>query len=178
MFQVSTKRIHKISASFFEPLLNVILEISYKSGKEQVSQMQPKLFTSQSYLAWKTIKIFFYIGRQKRNIDATLILVPSCCNICETSPPSANIIFPYWYLMRQETEYANNLLVETFRKTKAFLLPRKPRLCKNYNGDMFRIIGKARSSFHLAALESIYISTKKPLLCRQKEFVFTLGLHW
>ena len=36
---------------------------------------------------------------------------------------------------------------------------------KNYNGDMFRIIGRARSSFHLAVLESIYISTKKPLLC-------------
>ena len=53
-----------------------------------------------------------------------------------------------------------------------------PDCTKNYNGDMFRIIGKARSSFHLAVLESIYISTKKRLLCRQKEFVFTLGLHW
>ena len=53
-----------------------------------------------------------------------------------------------------------------------------PDCAKNYNGDMFRIIGKVRSSFHLAVLESIYINTKKPLLCRQKEFVFTLGLHW
>ena len=53
-----------------------------------------------------------------------------------------------------------------------------PDCAKYYNGDLFRIIGKARSSFHLAVLESIYISTKKPLLCRQKEFVFTLGLHW
>ena len=55
-----------------------------------------------------------------------------------------------------------------------------PDCAKNYNGDMFhdRIIGKARSSFNLVVLESIYISTKKPLLCRQKEFVFTLGLHW
>ena len=56
-----------------------------------------------------------------------------------------------------------------------------PDCAKNYNGDMFRIIGKARSSFHLAVLESIYISTKKPLLCRHQEhqeFVFTLGLHW
>ena len=53
-----------------------------------------------------------------------------------------------------------------------------PDCAKNYNCDMFRIIGKARSSFHLAVLESVYISTKKPLLCRQKEFVFTLGLHW
>ena len=44
--------------------------------------------------------------------------------------------------------------------------------------NLFRIIGKALSLFHLALLESIYISTKKPLLYRQKEFVFTLGLHW
>ena len=49
---------------------------------------------------------------------------------------------------------------------------------KLYNDDMFRIIGRARSSFHLAVLESIYIKTKKPPLCRQKEFVFSLGLHW
>ena len=53
-----------------------------------------------------------------------------------------------------------------------------PDCAKNYNGDMFRIIGKVRSSFHLAVLESIYISTKKSLLYRQKEFVLTLGLHW
>ena len=52
-----------------------------------------------------------------------------------------------------------------------------PDCAKNYNDDMFRIIDKARSSFHLAVLKSIYISTKKPLLCRQKEFVFTLGLN-
>ena len=37
---------------------------------------------------------------------------------------------------------------------------KNPDCAKNYNGDMFRIIGKARSSFHLAVLESIYISTK------------------
>ena len=35
-----------------------------------------------------------------------------------------------------------------------------PDCAKNYNGDMFRIIGKAQWSFHLAVLESIYISTK------------------
>ena len=53
-----------------------------------------------------------------------------------------------------------------------------PDCAQIYNGNMFRTIGKARSSFHLAVLESIYTSTKKPLLCKQKEFVFTLGLHW
>ena len=49
---------------------------------------------------------------------------------------------------------------------------------KRCNGDMFRTIGRARSSFNLAVLESIYIQTKKPPLCRQKEFVFSLGLQW
>ena len=53
-----------------------------------------------------------------------------------------------------------------------------PDCAKLYNDDMFRIIVRARSSFHLAVLESIYIQTKKPPLCRQKEFVFSLGLHW
>ena len=53
-----------------------------------------------------------------------------------------------------------------------------PDCAKLYNDDMFRIIGIARLSFHLAVLESIYIKTKKPPLCRQKEFVFSLGLHW
>ena len=53
-----------------------------------------------------------------------------------------------------------------------------PDCAKLYNDDMFRIIGRARSSFHLAVLESIYIQTKKLPLCRQKEFFFSLGLQW
>ena len=35
-----------------------------------------------------------------------------------------------------------------------------PECAKLYNDDMFRIIGRARLSFHLAVLESIYIQTK------------------
>ena len=31
---------------------------------------------------------------------------------------------------------------------------------------------KARSDFHLSVLESIFISRRKPNLCRQKEFVY------
>ena len=52
-----------------------------------------------------------------------------------------------------------------------------PDCAKLYNNDMFRIIGRARSSFHLAVLESIYIQ-KKPPLCRQKELIISLGLQW
>ena len=51
-------------------------------------------------------------------------------------------------------------------------LAHKRTLC---NDDMLQIIEWL--FFHLAVLESIYIQTKNPLLCRQKEFVFSLGLQ-
>ena len=47
---------------------------------------------------------------------------------------------------------------------------------KTYTDDNFQIIGQARSSFHLSVLESVYIKTQNLFLCRQKEFVFSLGL--
>ena len=51
-----------------------------------------------------------------------------------------------------------------------------PECAKTYTDDNFRIIGQARSSFHLGVLESVYIKTQNPVLCRQKEFVFPLKL--
>ena len=47
---------------------------------------------------------------------------------------------------------------------------------KTYSDDNFRIIGQARSSFHLSVLESVYIKTQNPVLCKQKELIFSLGL--
>ena len=47
---------------------------------------------------------------------------------------------------------------------------------KSYTDDNFRIIGQARLSFHLSVLESVYIKTQSPVLCRQKEFVFSSEL--
>ena len=49
-----------------------------------------------------------------------------------------------------------------------------PECAKTYTDDNFRIIGQARSSFHLSVLESVYIKTQNPILCKQKEFVFHL----
>ena len=48
-----------------------------------------------------------------------------------------------------------------------------PDCAKLYNDDMFRIIGRARSSFHLAVLESIYIKTKSRH-CVDKRSSFSL----
>ena len=49
-----------------------------------------------------------------------------------------------------------------------------PECAKTYADDNFRITGQARSSFYLSVLESVYIKTQNPVLCRQKEFVS----HW
>ena len=51
-----------------------------------------------------------------------------------------------------------------------------PECAKAYTDEKFRIIGQARSSFHLWVLESVHIKTQNPVLCRQKEFIFSLGI--
>ena len=40
-----------------------------------------------------------------------------------------------------------------------------------YNDQQFSIFAKARTPFHLAALEATYITIHQPVLCRHKEFV-------
>ena len=55
-------------------------------------------------------------------------------------------------------------------------------LCENrqcaeaYSEDRFRVIATARTSFHLSVLEAAYISSTKPILCRQTKFDYTLSV--
>ena len=46
----------------------------------------------------------------------------------------------------------------------------------HYHDRQFSILAKARTQFHLAALEAIFIKTQQPILCRQKEFVYYLQI--
>ena len=48
-----------------------------------------------------------------------------------------------------------------------------PECAKTYTDDNFRIIGQVRSSFHLSVLESVYIKTQNPVLCKQRVRFFT-----
>ena len=50
------------------------------------------------------------------------------------------------------------------------------RCALNYDDKRFSILATARSSFHLNLLEATYIKTRRPVLCRQKELVYTLKL--
>ena len=43
-----------------------------------------------------------------------------------------------------------------------------------YNDDQFSILDTARSPFHRSLLEASYIKARRPNLCKQKEFAYTL----
>ena len=44
---------------------------------------------------------------------------------------------------------------------------------KQYSPAMFTIITGGRNPSNLQVLESLHITTAKPLLCKQKQFVYT-----
>ena len=46
------------------------------------------------------------------------------------------------------------------------------KCASHYKDNQFFILSKTRSDFHLSVLESIFITLRKPNLCRQKEFVY------
>ena len=46
----------------------------------------------------------------------------------------------------------------------------------NYNDDQLSILDTARNPFHLSLLKASYIKVRRPDLCEQKEFVYTLKL--
>ena len=55
---------------------------------------------------------------------------------------------------------------------------------QKYNEDMFTVLTFARTSFHLQVLEALHITKMDPILCRQKQFVYSLllfnnrGVQW
>ena len=55
-------------------------------------------------------------------------------------------------------------------------LMQNPECATQYSNDQFFILAKARSMFHLSVLEATYIKIRKPILCRRKEFVYSLQI--
>ena len=47
----------------------------------------------------------------------------------------------------------------------------------NYAMNRLSILAKGRSQFHLSALEATFIKTTNPILCRQKEFIYSLKIN-
>ena len=53
-----------------------------------------------------------------------------------------------------------------------------PLCAKFYDPGQFSIIASARTDFHLKVLEAVFIQSFKPVLCRQKTFVYECLLFW
>ena len=51
-----------------------------------------------------------------------------------------------------------------------------PDCAAEYNENCFQVIAQGRSTFHLSVLESVYINLYKPILCRKKDFLYSLKL--
>ena len=66
-------------------------------------------------------------------------------------------------------------LQQTIQQTGQHLLESN-QCARNYPDLQFKILTTACSQFHLSLLEAVYISRKKPDLCRQKQLVFTVQL--
>ena len=49
-----------------------------------------------------------------------------------------------------------------------------PECASHYNDDKFSILARGRSLFRLSALEAAFIKSLKPILCQQKELVYSL----
>ena len=99
-------------------------------------------------------------------ITATLPSIDSCVVICLVC-----ILISCIYLIFKNS----NSKIKSDSAIGQHLI-KNPECAKTCSDDNFRITGQARSSFHLCVLESIYIKTQNPVLCKQKEFTFSLGL--
>ena len=51
-----------------------------------------------------------------------------------------------------------------------------PDCLSNYSRQRFSVIAYARSDYHLRMLEAVYITSLRPNLCLQKQFVATLQI--
>ena len=51
-----------------------------------------------------------------------------------------------------------------------------PACAAQCNAKCFKILTQGRSKFHLSVLESMYINACKPILCRKKDFIYSLKL--
>ena len=47
---------------------------------------------------------------------------------------------------------------------------------KRYNEALFSVLATARSLFHFSVLEATYINSLQPILCHQKEFIYSLEI--
>ena len=122
-----------------------------------------------------------YVGKSSRRlVDRISEHVPSAIRRRAAAPEQKDVF-------EQSTSHNYNLrsqnAIAVSSRSKCSKKPSKksairehlfenPACANNYTQDCFNAIGQARTPFHLSVLEAVLINSRKPILCRQKEFVY------
>ena len=110
----------------------------------------------------------WYIGSTSRRLRTRINEhVPKCVRdliVSVNSDPEAELNLT----LAQERAKAKSSVAEHLLDNKECL--------QRYNDKKFDIIGRARSGYHLCVLESTYIMSCEPSLCKMKEFDYKLSL--
>lgn len=70
----------------------------------------------------------------------------------------------------------SDILTNTYNSSIAEHLINSHNCSVNFSGDAFTILSKSHSNYQLKVLETIYILSLKPPLCKQKDFILGLQL--
>ena len=81
----------------------------------------------------------------------------------------------YCNLEEKETK-STQVLNALKRSSIAEHLVNHPTCANNYKRDRFKIIKSCKNVFDLIKLEAIYILLRKPILCKHKDFDYTVSL--
>ena len=106
-----------------------------------------------------------YMGRTSHRLqDRINQHIPRC--IKSDKRPTKNLSNRESKITNTPTVYSNSAIGQHLLENE--------KCAKHYNDAHISILATARSSFHLSVLEATYINSLQPILCRQKEFVYSL----
>ena len=110
----------------------------------------------------------WYIGSTSRRLKTRLSEhVPKCVKTALSNPnegPNAN---PKLQLARQRAAKKSSVAEHLMNNTECL---------KHYQDDRFTILARGRNDYHLIVLESMYIMSLEPALCKMQQFDYKLKL--
>ena len=107
-----------------------------------------------------------YVGRTSQRLEERIKQIPKSItnsptpHICQSLPRPGKATSPRQF---HESAIGQHLLDNA-------------ECALHYNKDKFSVLARAPTSFHLSALEATFIESLNPLLCKQKEFVYSLKI--
>ena len=94
------------------------------------------------------------------------------------SEDGINKMLNYYRLRSKPNEIvqpAGNVLPSSKSSIGSHLIE-NPSCSDSYDPSCFKVLANGRSKYHVDVLEGMFISTLKPNLCKQKEFVYNLKI--